>query len=138
MPEQDDRLPPWLGVTTVAALTTGATVLDGAACRTRAGLYVEWARVMRFPRHFGHNWDAFADSLRDALPVTGTTLVLSDAGQLLVDEAPAQLSTLLAILDEVADADPSFRVVLQTAPVGAADLVRRISLGWRTRSPGPR
>ncbi|MEO3747909.1 barstar family protein [Plantactinospora sp. B5E13] len=136
MPE-DDRLPRWLGVTTVAALTTDATVLDGAACRTRAGLYAEWARVLHFPDHFGHNWDAFADSLRDTLPVTGTTLVLSDAGQLLVDEAPAQLGTLLAILDEVAAADPSFRVVLQTAPVGAADLVRRLSRGSRSPSSGP-
>jgi len=87
-------LPGWLELRTAPA-PAGAIVLDGAACRTRAGLFAEFARALRFPAYFGHNWDALTDCLRDAAP---ELLYVSDAGQLLTDEPPAQLTTLLDVL----------------------------------------
>lgn len=125
MPEQDDHLPPWLRMST-GAVPADATVLDGTACRTRIGLFTEWGRALSFPDYFGQNWDAFDDSLRDALPAAGQPVVLTNATHLLADEPPAQLATFLAVLGDAVAAQPAFRVVLHTAPAQSDELHQRI------------
>jgi hypothetical protein len=133
MPEQGERLPPWLWVSTVAP-PADAAVIDGAACRTRAGLFAEWAHALRFPEYFGHNWDALADSLRDVLAAAGPTLVVADAAQLLADEPPAELTRLLAVLDDVAAGEePALRVILLAGPAEQDELRRRVIAAIRLR-----
>lgn len=125
MPEQDDHLPPWLRIST-GPVPADATVLDGTACRTRTGLFTQWGRALSFPDYFGQNWDAFGDSLRDALAADGQPIVLTSAAHLLADEPPAQLATFLAALGDAAAAQPALRVVLHTAPTHADELGQRI------------
>lgn len=81
----------WLTVTTAAA---PAGAIDGRACRTRAAFFTEAARVLSFPGHFGHNWDALVDCLRDAGAVD---VVVSHAEELLADEPSDRFATLLDI-----------------------------------------
>ncbi|MGW1716384.1 barstar family protein [Streptomyces sp. NPDC002156] len=83
-------------------MTEGPEV-RGSRCRTTLDLFAEWAEVLGFPEYFGHNWDAFEECLRT---VTGSsdgplTVLVRDAGLLLVDEDPRQLATFLAIVDTV-------------------------------------
>lgn len=87
-------LPPWLTLTTGPA----PAVIDARACRTRAALFDETARVLRFPDYFGRNWDAYADSLGDALRAGTTHLIIVNAEDLLSAEPPEQYTTLLDIL----------------------------------------
>ncbi|WP_083958721.1 barstar family protein [Herbidospora mongoliensis] len=87
-------LPPWLTVSTGPA----PAVIDGRACRTRAALFDETARVLRFPDYFGRNWDAFADSLGDATRAGAIALIVVNAEDLLSAEPPEQYATLLDIL----------------------------------------
>lgn len=93
-----DPLPRWLRVTTDPV----PAVLDGRTCRTRAAFFEEVARALRLPGHFGHNWDALTDSLRDATQSRNVALIVAHAEELLSAEPPEQLATLLAVL---ADAD---------------------------------
>jgi hypothetical protein len=124
------RLPPWLDVST-GDVPVGATVVNGHACRTRTSLFTEWARVLRFPEHFGHNWDALADSLRDRFPDQGP-LVVENAQYLLADEPPHQLAALLAVLGDVAGHGwPALRVVLVAPPAEGEELLRRVSAASR-------
>ena len=74
-----------------------AAVIDGSACRTRANLFAEFARVLVFPGYFGHNWDALSDCLRDTGPVT---VYIAHAAELLADEPPEQLRTLIDVVGE--------------------------------------
>lgn len=67
-------------------------LIDGALCRSRAGLFTEWARALSFPGHFGRNWDAFYDCLID---LGAVTIVVDSADELLADE-PDQLDTFRA------------------------------------------
>lgn len=74
-----------------------AIVIDGSACHTRANLFAEFARALRFPPHFGHNWDALTDCLRD----TGQIAVyIAHAVAVLDDEPPAQLQILIDVLSD--------------------------------------
>ena len=73
----------------------------GHASRTRDGLFTEWAAALAFPDYFGRNWDALLDCLRDLVEERPHTLVVTDAAELLADEPPAQLATLLAVLGSV-------------------------------------
>ncbi|MEU7857999.1 barstar family protein [Nonomuraea sp. NPDC049141] len=88
-------LPHWLTVSTDPA----PALVDGRSCRTRAAFFEEVARALHLPDHFGRNWDALTDSLRD----TGaTTLIVAHAEELLNAEPPDQLTTLLAVLADAA------------------------------------
>jgi len=87
--------PPWLTVSTGPA----PALVDGRACRTRAAFFEEVARALRLPGHFGRNWDALTDSLRD---VGAVTLIVGHAEELLSAEPPGQLATLLAVLADAA------------------------------------
>ena len=91
-------LPEWLTVSTGPA----PVVVDGRACWTRAAFFEEVARVLRFPGYFGRNWDAFADCLRDTTGAGDIALVVTHAEDLLADEPPEQLATLLAVLNQFA------------------------------------
>jgi hypothetical protein len=39
--------------------------VQGRAIRDKAAFLAAFAAALHFPSHFGHNWDAFADSLSD-------------------------------------------------------------------------
>ncbi|HEV7900084.1 MAG TPA: barstar family protein [Planosporangium sp.] len=130
MPESSRR---WLRVVT-GEPPAPATHVAGGACRTRAGLFTEWAARLRFPEYFGHNWDALADCLKDLAgpkdPAAEQplTLVVDDAPQLLADEPPAQLRTLLTILYDVAGTYPgTLEVVFACEPGDEQALRQRIT-----------
>jgi RNAse (barnase) inhibitor barstar len=86
-------LPSWLTVTSDPI----PAVVDGHTCRTRAAFFREAARALEFPAHFGHNWDAFLDCLRD---LDRPALIVAHADELLADENPRQLAILLEIISE--------------------------------------
>src|SRR5947209_3617886 len=50
-----------------------------AAC-DKAERLAEWARQLKFPAHFGANWDAFADYVRELswLPARGYVIDCAD------------------------------------------------------------
>lgn len=143
----DDRaLPAWLELIPASAASGPAgIVVSGTASRTRRGLFAEWARALDFPDYFGHNWDAFADSLTDrawpepdlTLADEPLTITVEDAEQLLADEPPARFTTFLEILDDVATGRnlgrpdplpglPRLRVALRYRPEHELDLRRRL------------
>jgi hypothetical protein len=76
-------------------------VLDGAEAATRAGIFRELARALRFPDYFGHNWDAVYDCLTDLnwLSAAGYVLVLDGFERLATDE-PGQWEIGLEVLRE--------------------------------------
>ncbi|MCW2877832.1 MAG: hypothetical protein JWQ95_1932 [Sphaerisporangium sp.] len=114
-------LPEWLTVSNSPA----PAVVDGRACRTRAAFFEEAARVLHFPGYFGRNWDAFADSLRDATRTRNVALIVEHAEELLSAEPPEQLATLLAVLADAADTGLTMR--LCTDPGHEALLRRRVA-----------
>ncbi|MEU6203993.1 barstar family protein [Micromonospora musae] len=91
--------------------------LAGAVARTRDGLFAALADALALPAHFGRNWDALADVLRDRLTAGPLTLHVDDAGQLLADEPAGQHARFLAVLGDVAaEAPHRLRVVLRERP----------------------
>ncbi|MFC4062338.1 barstar family protein [Planomonospora corallina] len=93
-------LPHWLTISTGPA----PAVVDGRACRTRAAFFEEVARALRFPAHFGRNWDALTDCLRDVTARDGiVALVVEHAEDLLAADPPGRFATLLEILAESAE-----------------------------------
>ncbi|MBB5874122.1 RNAse (barnase) inhibitor barstar [Allocatelliglobosispora scoriae] len=110
----------WLRISTAGVPAEGFVVLDARRCRTRTGLFAEFAAALRLPGYFGHNWDALADCLSD-LGADGPPLAVLHAEELLADEAPRQLATLLDIL---ATTVPGVSVVLHTA--AGVELRRRV------------
>jgi RNAse (barnase) inhibitor barstar len=113
--------PHWLTVSTEPA----PAVIDGRACRTRAAFFDEAARVLRLPGYFGRNWDALADSLRDATRTGTVTLIVAHAEELLSAEPPEQLGMLLAVLADAADA--GLTMTLCTDPAHEAELRQRVA-----------
>jgi RNAse (barnase) inhibitor barstar len=129
----DRRLPSWLRVSS-GAPPADATVVGGRASRSRPGLFAEWAEALSFPDHFGHNWDALADVLRDRVADQGLTIVVDNAEQLLGDEPPGQLATFLAVLGDVARDDPAtLCVILRAGTVAEDDLRDRITAALPSR-----
>ncbi|GAA0408192.1 hypothetical protein Acor_79530 [Acrocarpospora corrugata] len=112
-------LPQWLTVSTGRA----PAVIEGRACRTRAAFFEEAARVLRFPSYFGHNWDAFADSLGDVTRAGKLTLVVEHAEDLLRAEPPEHFAALLGILAEATRT--GLTVTLYTSADHEAPLRRR-------------
>ncbi|MCG5464631.1 barstar family protein [Micromonospora sp. MED01] len=115
--EHAGRAPDWLIVCHDGGLDVpGAVVLAGAATRTRAGLFAALAAVLALPAYLGETWDALSDVLRDRLAAGPLTLLVTDAGQLLVDEPPDQYGLLLAVLGDLATSGPHpLRVILNEA-----------------------
>lgn len=108
----------WLTVTT----SSPPAVVNGRACRTRAAFFAEVARVLDFPSYFGHNWDAFFDCLRD---IGALDVIVAHAEELLADEPPIQMATLLAILARVAS--DGLTLTLCTDPDHEMSLRQRIA-----------
>jgi hypothetical protein len=107
----------WLRTADAADPVKASAVLQGGRCRTTAALFTEWARVLRFPRHFGRNWDGFADSLTETVFLhpdveperedrPPTTILLEDAGDLLTAEADLQWLAFLGALGDAATVRP--------------------------------
>lgn len=125
-----------------------SAVVRGTACRTRAGLFSEWARALEFPAYFGRNWDAFHDCVSEKAlwhsdpdgppPVRPLTILVEDAAQLLADAPPQDLGILLQTLSDAATVQDSdedactyvhgFRLclLLHDAPGGLSDLAHRM------------
>ncbi|MFC4530954.1 barstar family protein [Sphaerisporangium dianthi] len=117
-------LPRWLTVSTGSA----PAVVDGRACPTRAAFFQEVARALGLPAYFGHNWDAFADSLRDATSTGTLVLTVEHAEDLLGAEPPGQLTTLLAVLAEADEAaEAGLAVIMRTDPAHEAALRERLA-----------
>lgn len=77
--------------------------IDLEGCTGKADLLDRFARALRFPHWFGHNWDALSDCLTDLswLPARGYRLLLSDPRAIRA-AAPEALETALEILAEAA------------------------------------
>ncbi|MEU9888128.1 barstar family protein [Sphaerisporangium sp. NPDC051017] len=127
-------LPHWLTVSTAPAPAAGdpgrghGDVVDGRACRTRAAFFEEAARALRLPGYFGRNWDALADSFRDLTTAGKVALVIDHAEDLLADEPPAQLATLLDILAE--SAQTGLTTTLHTTPDAQPTLHTRLTAAF--------
>ncbi|WBB68154.1 barstar family protein [Micromonospora sp. WMMD812] len=118
MTDQDDQSVGWLTAGRDAEPDDPAAVpLAGAAARTRGALFTALADALALPAHFGRNWDALADVLRDRLAAAPLTLRVDDAGQLLADEPAGQYARFLAVFGDVAaDAPHPLQVVLRDRP----------------------
>ena len=59
-----------------AAKTAGLQVfkIDLAKARGKSGLFDAFSKTLKFPRHFGKNWDALNDCLTDLAWLDGTRL----------------------------------------------------------------
>jgi hypothetical protein len=94
---------------------------DLHAARDKAGFLAACARQLKFPSHFGGNWDAFSDCINDlswqAAP--GHVIVFENV-DILAQHAPDVLTTALEILRAAADAwrnrNATFVVLLDYAP----------------------
>jgi len=91
--------PPWVLLSTCKpqSLQTGVLhvfpslvfiTVRGEACRTKIALFEEFARALKFPDYFGHNWDAFDECINDleGLDGTGYVVAVSKAERLLPDD----------------------------------------------------
>jgi hypothetical protein len=100
--------------------------LGGA--RDKAGFLAACARDLKFPAHFGANWDAFSDCVNDfAWETTDGYVIALDNVEPFTRHAPQEWATALEILRGAADAwrarNRTFVVMLDYAP--PASLVER-------------
>ncbi|MHB1924769.1 MAG: barstar family protein [Acidimicrobiales bacterium] len=80
--------------------------LDAVKARTVDELFDSVSSVLEFPDYFGSNWAALDECLRDLdwLPPSDPyVLILLNAAELLADEAPSALRTLLEIIAGAAE-----------------------------------
>ncbi|MCZ1002408.1 barstar family protein [Streptomyces mirabilis] len=101
----------------------------GSHCRTARDLFAEWAARLGFPDYFGHNWDAFLDCLRGVVDDADHALaiVVPEAGELLIDEQPEALATLLTVLGQAAGrpgSAPGLLLLLDDTPDRLSDLAQ--------------
>jgi len=104
-------------------------VIDGKNIARKEQLLTHMAVTLRFPKDFGHNWDALEESLTDLEWIDGEGYVIYyDHIDGLLDAHPDQFETLVEILrDAVASwkEDGTAMVVLlsgATPPKGVAKL----------------
>lgn len=73
-----------------------------AGVRDKAGFLAAAAHDLKFPSHFGHNWDAFADCLADsAADNKGRVIAIEDV-EPFASHAPDDWATALEILRNAA------------------------------------
>lgn len=74
--------------------------LDGAHVASKNEFLAACAQAMGFPAHFGHNWDALVDSLRDLswAPAGRGYLVLYDNAGRFAAAQPQEFATAVDIL----------------------------------------
>ena len=93
--------------------------------RDKAGFLAACARDLKFPAHFGANWDAFSDCVNDFAwaPAVGHVIVIEPV-ETFARAAPDDWATALEILRGAADAwrarKHTFVVLLDHAPHGLA------------------
>ena len=128
-PEQSGvyRVPRALPALRTMAERSGCAWLkvDLSVARDKAGFLQASARDLKFPPHFGTNWDAFSDCINDlAWQPAGGYVVVFDHLALLARHAPDEAATALEILRAAADAwrarQKTFIVLLDSAPPAAA------------------
>ena len=75
--------------------------VDLSHCATKEALLAAFARALRFPEWFGHNWDAFADCLCDLSwrPAKGYVLLLEHSDALLAHRSDAFATAVAALTD---------------------------------------
>ncbi|HJT19823.1 MAG TPA: barstar family protein [Nitrospira sp.] len=93
------------------------SLLKGTKCSTAAGLFAEFARVMRFPDYFGHNWDALEECLADLewLPAKGYVLLMTDSEQVLQDDEE-EYATFIEVLSDAGEAWASGQAGMEAQP----------------------
>ncbi|MEU0079339.1 barstar family protein [Micromonospora tulbaghiae] len=122
------------------AALPGGVLISGAQARSRATLHEALAGALELPGWYGRNWDALADALADRLDAGPLTVVVTDAADLLADEPPAQLGTLLDVLGAAAaGGHETLRVVLRDHPDRLPALRDRVAavLGGHVGAPPP-
>jgi Barstar (barnase inhibitor) len=79
-------------------------VIKGLHCKTPAALFAEFARALKFPDYFGHNWDALEECLADLewLSAKGYILLITDAECVLPDDE--EYETFLEVLRDAGEA----------------------------------
>jgi hypothetical protein len=93
--------------------------------RDKAAFLAACARDLRFPAHFGGNWDAFSDCINDFAWAAAPGYVIA-IGQVepFASQSPDEWATALEILRGAADAwrarNRTFVVLLDYAPRAAA------------------
>ena len=97
--------------------------VDLQAARDKAELLVEWARQLKFPAHFGANWDAFADYVRDLSWLPARGYVSDCANMKHFSESGGRDAVVLADVLRSAAADwrsrgRIFIVLVDSAPAG--------------------
>lgn len=108
----------------------------GRKATTTHALFDEMSATLQFPPHFGENWDATLDCLRDAAWVSdkasSAVIVFQDAAKLLESAPPADSKTLISVLNQLAaDLAASktrklaFHAVFQVDPKDTAVLSKR-------------
>jgi hypothetical protein len=93
--------------------------------RDKAGFLTACARDLRFPPHFGANWDAFSDCINDfAWESAGGYVIVIDNVEPFARAAPDEWATALEIMRGAADAwrvrNRTFVVMLDYAPPATA------------------
>jgi len=80
-------------------------IIKGRHCKTPASLFAEFARALKFPDYFGHNWDAVEECLTDLewLPAKGYILLVTNAEGVLPEDEE-EYETFLEILRDAGEA----------------------------------
>ena len=80
-------------------------IIKGGHCKTPSNLFAEFARALKFPDYYGHNWDALEECLADLewLPAKGYILLITDAAHVLPDDEE-EYETFLEILRDAGEA----------------------------------
>ncbi|GAB6904092.1 barstar family protein [Kineosporia succinea] len=76
-------------------------VVRGRKCRTRQGLFDEFAAALQFPWFFKENWDAFGDCLADLdwLPhQAGHVIMVKEPEQVLAEASADDFEALVELL----------------------------------------
>lgn len=109
-------------------------ILPGNKCTTKQSLLKEFARALKFPPYFGHNWDALDECLADLadwLPANGYILVFSNSDQLLIDSEEdfrILIEVLQTAANEWASRQPPvpFHAILQCLPSAKDRMLARL------------
>ncbi len=116
--------------------------IAGEQCGCREGLFSVWARALKFPSYFGHNWDALWEcicDLQDWLNTSRLVILVESADKLFTDlpkeDRPKQWNILRSLLCDLYDESktdvagqpeeqtaPPLAIVLQTTMQQAAGL----------------
>ena len=109
-----------------AAQVGEVALLDGAEARDKASFMAALARALRFPDHFGANWDAVVDCLGELEARREPTFLVIAHGAELLADAPAELEQFLSVIGELA----ALKVVLAAAVADAPVIARAGRLGF--------